>query len=1721
MKNTVKKIGLTILLAVVFALIYTVSAFASDGSGGDEAAWGESEDALTSSGTLEEAISAAESDSNISYIKLIGDISADDTYNIFGSKLTIDLNGKSITGSTCIFLIYNVGTEVTFVDSAGGGRLETSSSNYCIGIGYGAYAVFEGGTYIAEDSTIVVFEDSRALIKGGEYMLSTDGNGFRPVSNSGELTIEGGRFYAGIWHSVSASGTLIIRGGEFEPSLFGHIGYFGGSVDLTEYSAIEDLEVCNFSDTEIKLSECVKIPEGYRFLDDTPMFVDAVGADAENYTVVKENLYTIWIDGKADFYVTDGTVVDRETVIDIIGNVYAKYSYEDGYIEEILDPELLTVEILHDENKATVSFKNKEFYVCWSIGNTIVIEDSANGSIEVDSRLAAVGETVKLHVHADAGFSLDTLTVTDKNGDPVELTDGSFIMPATDVTVTATFMEREEAMWGISEDALTEEGSFASAIAAANSGEAGYIKLKSDIVNDLGNYITDATVTIDLNGKSIYNTSSSFIVIRGDSDVSFKDSVGGGVVESENFNPLIRVTDNSSLSVYGGSYFSLGHIITTEYNGWLTSAEVTVYGGEFVSTSSNVFSCFGSSFSLLGGSLSSLYYSIYLSSGDLYIAIPNVELYIDTEYPITEIKPSIEEGLVFVDENGFLAEELAAGESYMVTTVLNVEFDPNGGEGEKAAEEAFHGIYYLPDAYEFTAPEGKSFVGWSTSPDGELIENYYIELTDSIKLYAVWEILSPVYIGEIGLSDGEYLACGSDEKTTVKPDKKGYAYYKDGKLTLSDFEYRGDGKTFFFEDLSAAITVTRDTEVILIGDNVIDNESLVAIFGKDASISISGNGTLSLRAHEGILISKGDLTLESVSVTARTEEDAIDLDKGDVNISGSTLDLVSYGCCGIYVGDEGNIEIKDTELEIEFQGFGIHTANGNITLCADVSLLGGDHPILAAGNVRIEGGIVRVSGLLFGIGSIIYADDEGNITGGEIIIKDASVDIKVALEAIFADKSVYIGGTDVWVRASTLEGGPIITYAYASSVPEELIDLDGVKVIDHENCTVFVTEGTEESYAEIVDGDGIPLTSLIISDTDMSFGTDYVMNSTHHWFVCTHKDCTLRANDISHAVFEDSGYEEHSADGACVCGYDVTADYDVYVGGIGLSDGDYLTNSGIIMDEKPADEGYAFYRDGVLYLSSYEYLDDGYTYISDGEYVESAIIYSETDLVIEFVGENILSNTLSGGNGIVVFDADLELIGTYSASLRVESYADGILLKRGDLTLVDGKVAVYIKDSSDGIDVTNGDVTVKGGELDIISGDHGIEIDNTVDGDPELEAFTEKGNLYIYGGKIKVNAADDGFDVELDVVIKGGVIDIKAEDNGIDGGENVIISGGKIEIVAEDLDGIESGEDVLIYGGSLYIDAEELGIYSYSDVYIYGGEIEISSYYEHLIFYAGELLLGCPVAPLEFETYEDEYGFYICNDELSIKKGDGEHVDEDTDCVCDRCGAPIKKTVTVGGVTSSDAIYSGDEIIGFEGEISADSEYDGELEIVYVGRGDTVYPETDKAPTEVGEYTVIIRVPLGEIYYTGGVSLDFEINPKYTVSFDANGGVGSMEADLAYGEYIPRENSFGAPACKIFNGWSTSRDGEIIVGAIEISADTVLYAIWGDAHLDFDSNHLCDGCGKKLSEHSFEDRVCTVCGAEEKSGVKAAVLIAVFAVSVAVIGGVTAALIIFKKKKSV
>ena len=76
---------------------------------------------------------------------------------------------------------------------------------------------------------------------------------------------------------------------------------------------------------------------------------------------------------------------------------------------------------------------------------TVVIKDSVNGKVTADNKAAAKGDTVTLTVTPDKGYTLETLLVTDKNGDELKLTEKNgkytFTMPASNVTVKATFME--------------------------------------------------------------------------------------------------------------------------------------------------------------------------------------------------------------------------------------------------------------------------------------------------------------------------------------------------------------------------------------------------------------------------------------------------------------------------------------------------------------------------------------------------------------------------------------------------------------------------------------------------------------------------------------------------------------------------------------------------------------------------------------------------------------------------------------------------------------------------------------------------------------------------------------------------------------------------------------------------------------------------------------------------------------------------------------------------------------------------------------------------------------------------------------------------------------------------------------------------------------------------------------------------------------------------------
>ena len=176
------------------------------------------------------------------------------------------------------------------------------------------------------------------------------------------------------------------------------------------------------------------------------------------------------------------------------------------------------------------------------------------------------------------------------------------------------------------------------------------------------------------------------------------------------------------------------------------------------------------------------------------------------------------------------------------------------------------------------------------------------------------------------------------------------------------------------------------------------------------------------------------------------------------------------------------------------------------------------------------------------------------------------------------------------------------------------------------------------------------------------------------------------------------------------------------------------------------------------------------------------------------------------------------------------------------------------------------------------------------------------------------------------------------------------------------------------------------------------------------------------------------------------------------------------------------------------------------------------------------------------------------IHPFYTVTFNANGGTGTMDAvENLYGTFTIPENGFTAPEGKQFKGWAYADDGEVISEtSLNVQQDIVLYAIWEDipggggednlngndpnhthsysedwkqtadehykecacgakqykgAHIDSNANGSCDVCGYVITESN-----------DGALGAGAIVGIVIGSVAVAGVGGFALLWFVIKKK---
>ena len=177
-------------------------------------------------------------------------------------------------------------------------------------------------------------------------------------------------------------------------------------------------------------------------------------------------------EGRTPAYISGGTFYDK------LKGAYAETDYSiQGHEVTYMDGEdVYAMQVVNDKASAPdTPVKSGYRFVGWYNGNAkwdfntdvtgdltltakwerihtsaprydVAVSDGAHGSVTVSPKSASKGSTVTVTVTPDKGYALETLAITDKNGNALDLTDQgggqyTFTMPSSPMTVAATFMD--------------------------------------------------------------------------------------------------------------------------------------------------------------------------------------------------------------------------------------------------------------------------------------------------------------------------------------------------------------------------------------------------------------------------------------------------------------------------------------------------------------------------------------------------------------------------------------------------------------------------------------------------------------------------------------------------------------------------------------------------------------------------------------------------------------------------------------------------------------------------------------------------------------------------------------------------------------------------------------------------------------------------------------------------------------------------------------------------------------------------------------------------------------------------------------------------------------------------------------------------------------------------------------------------------------------------------
>ena len=918
-----------------------------------------------------------------------------------------------------------------------------------------------------------------------------------------------------------------------------------------------------------------------------------------------------------------------------------------------------------------------------------------------------------------------------------------------------------------------------------------------------------------------------------------------------------------------------------------------------------------------------------------------------------------------------------------------------------------------------------------------------------------------------GDSDGSFTGTSTDFNAAYDP--------ATGTLTLDGYNGKG---------ITVGGVGRTDITVKLVGTNIINDGSLENVVGGDITVTSSDGGTLSItrtlsggNAAIGIetglsaSYTTGNVTIKgnakvTINMThngTSTYEKAYGIfakenitisENASVDITCATPNNTTGGgnCNGLYAAKDVTIDTNGTiKIDVTNAGkdkdngysYGVyHMRTATLTKVGNMEVQwkkednntnypGGaftkgatfsdtDHAInvdttncyasYRCGSpytVTVQNGTVTGPGVKYPMGSGMFLKgDKVSITpnekkgrGGEVIPfqKWTSDDVTFDKSATTADNSFTVPAKKVTVIAehSPFDGKPTFTPTGDLNNRGVLTFKTMVKPYDGNEYFALVKVGNEGNYNNGINPYTSSQTKPYVYGYEASsgFGSSYV--EPGEYYVAEKLDGWWYLSDpftVDYTAAPAGNYPDHVR---------------VYNGSgtiTSLSDKQYLAANSdtAVQDGYDGSQTYvARYEKstGTLYLNGYQ---------NDQQIIApDSVIFANGDLNIEVVSDSGFSTSVSATNDLYGIRANGELNISGSGKLTVTANGDGsvygIYADKGVTISAPLKVQVGKVDSSKngslyGIYTKSGAISLSGNDM-TVTATGGTSTVYGVFNAADTPAIAGNGNIGI-SGTLTVNLSS-GY-INRGISSQGGVITLESATVKIPGSYRYGIFNRNGNVV------IKSTSDVDI--SSNISDNNGICTYSGGDLTIENSAVKVSAH---------------------------GYAANLENGKLSIENSDVELTKTNGLVAC------VVNT-HINAVNKIDLSGSGTVTLTAPGEQTS----------AMIGGTVTA---TSGTKLEKGTYYPDLKTYDGEYDATSDKTVlkfvhEDPAPTTYTVSFDANGGTGTM-ADVTdvSGEYTLPANGFTAPDGKQFKAWSVGGVEKAVGDTINVNANTTVTAIWKDA----------------------------------------------------------------------